>query len=71
MPAHVAFDKKVLRFYGYFKETVHESPAEYYRVRDVVFYYYLEDDSIAIVEPVKENSGMPQGENEFFFYFFY
>ncbi|PAA60695.1 hypothetical protein BOX15_Mlig016896g3 [Macrostomum lignano] len=62
VPAHVAFDKKVLRFYGYFKETVHESPQEYYRVRPVVFYYYLEDDSIAIVEPPKENSGIPQGK---------
>ena len=52
---------QVLRFYAYFKQTVHESPAEFYRVRPVVIYYYLEDDSIAVVEPVRENSGMPQG----------
>lgn len=52
----------MLRFYAYFKQTVHESPQEFYRVRPVVIYYYLEDDSIAVVEPVRENSGMPQGK---------
>lgn len=61
VPSHVAFDKKVLRFYGYFKETVNESPAEYYRVRRIILFYYLEDDSISIDEPKQENSGMPQG----------
>lgn len=55
VPAHVAFDKKVLLFHGYFKQTVHESPGEYYRVRPVKIYYYLEDDSIAVIEPVVEN----------------
>ncbi|CAD5111984.1 DgyrCDS1238 [Dimorphilus gyrociliatus] len=62
VPAHVAFDKKVLRFSGWYKQTVHESPNEHYRVRHVQIYYYLEDDSIAVVEPPKENSGMPQGK---------
>nr|CAB3241327.1 EFHC1 [Phallusia mammillata] len=62
VPAHLAFDKKVLKFIGYFKETVHESPQEYYRVRPVEIFYYLEDDSISVVEPNVENSGMPQGK---------
>ncbi len=62
IPGHVAFDKKVLRFYGYFKETVTESPAEHYRVRKVIIYYYLEDDSIHIYEPKQTNSGLPQGK---------
>ncbi|XP_076437974.1 EF-hand domain-containing protein 1-like [Babylonia areolata] len=61
IPAHVAWDKKVLKFDAYFKQTVHESPNEHYRVRHVVFYYYLEDDSIAVMEPQVDNSGMPQG----------
>ena len=52
---------QVLRFYGWYKQTVHESPDEHYRVRHVNLYYYLEDDSIAVVEPHVENSGMPQG----------
>lgn len=62
VPGHVAWDKKVLRFNAYFKQTVHESPDEFYRVRPVDLYYYLEDDSIAVVEPHVENSGMPQGK---------
>ena len=55
IPGHVAFDKKVLLFFAYFKQTVHESPNEHYCVRPVKIYYYLEDDSIAVVEPVVEN----------------
>jgi len=62
VPAHLAFDKKVLKFDAYFKEAVHESPNEYYRVRPVEIYYYLEDDSIAVIEPLVENCGMPQGK---------
>lgn len=62
VPAHVAWDKKVLKFNAWFKQTVHESPNEHYRVRHVSIYYYLEDDSISVVEPHVENSGMPQGK---------
>merc|ERR1711962_444182 len=55
VPAAVAFDKKVLLFSAYFKQTVHESSAESYCIRPVKIYYYLEDDSISVVEPVVEN----------------
>lgn len=61
VPAHVAFDKVVLRFDAFFKQTVHESPYEQYRVRKVKIMYYVEDDSIAVIEPPVENSGIPQG----------
>ena len=47
---------------AWFKQTVHESPDEHFRVRHVNIYYYLEDDSISVVEPHVENSGMPQGK---------
>ncbi|KAI8619627.1 hypothetical protein BC830DRAFT_1160607 [Chytriomyces sp. MP71] len=60
VPAHVAFDKVTLRFDGYFKQTVHES-TEQYHLRKVRIHYYVEDDSIAVVEPPVENSGIPQG----------
>ena len=60
VPATVAFDKKVLRFYGYFKQTVYESPNEYYRVRPVTICYFLEDDSMQVYESPVENSGIPQ-----------
>merc|ERR1711998_278438 len=63
-PAWVAFDRKVLRFDGYFQEAVHESRQETFRIRRCVVYYYLEDDSIHVSEPKIENSGIPQGERK-------
>jgi len=63
-PAWVAFDRKVLRFNCYFKESVHESRLENYRIRKCVLYYYLEDDSMHVSEPKVENSGIPQGERK-------
>jgi hypothetical protein len=62
VPATVAYDKKVLRFYGYFKQTVYESPDEFYRVRPVTVLYFLEDDSMQVYEALVENSGIPQGK---------
>jgi hypothetical protein len=50
----------VLRIFGYFKESVVESAVENWRVRRVVIYYYLEDDSIHVAEPRQDNSGLPQ-----------
>jgi EF-hand domain-containing protein 1 len=51
---------QVLRFYGFFKESVVESNIENHRVRKVALYYYLEDDSMHIGEPRQDNSGIPQ-----------
>nr|XP_055120427.1 EF-hand domain-containing protein 1 isoform X1 [Symphalangus syndactylus] len=62
VPAHVAFDKKVLKFDAYFQEDVPMSTEERYRIRQVNIYYYLEDDSMSVIEPVVENSGIPQGK---------
>ncbi|XP_034018599.1 EF-hand domain-containing protein 1 isoform X2 [Thalassophryne amazonica] len=61
IPAYVALGQKVLRFDAYFKEEVlYFSNAEY-RIRPVNIYYYLEDDSMSIYEPVVQNSGLSQG----------
>jgi Ca2+-binding EF-hand superfamily protein len=60
-PAWVAFDRKVLRFYGYFQEAVHERTEEQFRVRRCTIYFYLEDDTIQVNEPQQVNSGIPQG----------
>ncbi|XP_035176276.1 EF-hand domain-containing protein 1 [Oxyura jamaicensis] len=62
IPAHVAFDKKILKFDAYFQEDVPLSTEEHYRIRQVGIYYYLEDDSICVIEPVVKNSGLPQGK---------
>jgi len=61
VPAYVALDRMVLRFFGYFKEAVHESRLENFRVRKVTVMYYLEDNTIQVNEPKEENSGIPQG----------
>lgn len=57
---HAVCNKQVLRFYGFFKESVVESNIENHRVRKVILYYYLEDDSMHIAEPRQDNSGIPQ-----------
>eukprot|EP00051_Salpingoeca_urceolata_P016671 m.223208 g.223208 ORF g.223208 m.223208 type:complete len:552 (+) comp18748_c0_seq2:177-1832(+) len=62
VPRHVELDKKVLQFFGYFKQTVTESRDEHYRVRHVKMYYYLEDDTLCLIEPAVPNSGLPQGK---------
>ncbi|ORY50997.1 hypothetical protein BCR33DRAFT_712940 [Rhizoclosmatium globosum] len=61
VPAWVAFDRKVLRFYAYFQEAVHEKREEQYRIRKCNIYFYLEDDTIHVSEPKFANSGIPQG----------
>lgn len=60
-PDWVKLDKQVLRFFGYFKETVDESKIEYARIRKLKIFYYLTDDTLEIIEDKEMNSGMPQG----------
>lgn len=61
IPAHVAYEHLVLRFYAYFRETVPESNDETFRVRYVRIHVYLEDDTIMIEENHERNSGISQG----------
>ena len=61
VPAHVAYEHLVLRFFGYFKEEITESPNEKFRVRYVKIYVFLEDDTIMIEENHIRNSGIDQG----------
>ncbi|XP_072369944.1 EF-hand domain-containing family member C2 isoform X3 [Scyliorhinus torazame] len=60
-PAWVVFDKQVLCFKAYFQESVHERREEQYRIRKCKIYFYLEDDTIQVVEPEVKNSGITQG----------
>ncbi|GAB1599427.1 EF-hand domain-containing protein 1-like [Argonauta hians] len=62
IPDFVHLANKVLRFFCFFKETVNESPQEFYRIRPCKIFYYLVDDTIAINEPPFDNSGMTQGK---------
>mmetsp|Transcript_2187 Transcript_2187/g.5552 ORF Transcript_2187/g.5552 Transcript_2187/m.5552 type:complete len:646 (+) Transcript_2187:132-2069(+) len=61
LPQWVENDRKVLRFFGYFKEGVVESNIENHRVRKIILFYYLEDGSMHVAEPKQDNSGIPQG----------
>ncbi|XP_063300338.1 EF-hand domain-containing family member C2 [Pelobates fuscus] len=60
-PSWVAFDKQVLSFEAYFEEVVPLSREETRRIRHCKIYFYLEDDTIQVVEPQIKNSGIPQG----------
>lgn len=61
VPRHVLAAKQVLTFEAYFKEAVVESSTESFRIRRVVFKYYVEDDTCQVIEMRVENSGMDQG----------
>ncbi|XP_049857375.1 EF-hand domain-containing protein 1-like isoform X2 [Schistocerca gregaria] len=60
-PHFEIYDKKALNFKAYFKQSVFESPVEHYRVRHVNIVYFLENDTITVMEPPTENSGFSQG----------
>ena len=60
-PDWVKLDKQVLRFFGYFKESIVESNVEYARIRKLIICYYLVDDTVDITEEKEINSGLPQG----------
>eukprot|EP00948_MAST-09A_sp_MAST-9A-sp1_P001863 g1863.t1 len=60
-PDWVKYDRKVLRFFMYFKEGVSESNLEKFRVRKCIMYFYLSDQTVHIAEPKVENSGIPHG----------
>ncbi|KAF1429281.1 EF-hand domain-containing family member C2, partial [Spheniscus humboldti] len=60
-PAWVAFDKQVLSFDAYFEEEVPDKNQELYRIRHCKIYFYLEDDTIQVIEPQVKNSGISQG----------
>jgi hypothetical protein len=60
-PPWLKYDRKVLRFFAYFQEHVVESRLENYRIRPVLIYYYLSDETMFITEKKVENAGIPQG----------
>jgi len=60
-PAWLKHDKQVLRFYGFFQETVTERPDENARYRHVSIMFHMEDGTMSMNEPKVENSGIAQG----------
>lgn len=51
IPHYALYDQKCLTFKAFFKQSVVESPSEFYRVRPVNILYFLEDDTMTIMEP--------------------
>jgi hypothetical protein len=73
-PTYVKLDKQVLKFRGYFKESIVESglencnidrsaanPMSNWRLREMYIFFFLEDSTIMITEQKQMNSGTPQG----------
>lgn len=61
LPPWLAYDKQVLCFRGYFKETLHEVYRSPYQVRPVKIFFYLEDGTMQVTEVKRDNSGLPLG----------
>ena len=61
VPNWLAKDKQILTFSSYFMDKIEDQGVERERLRKCNILYYLEDDSIKIVEPHDKNSGIPQG----------
>lgn len=51
MPHYALYDQKCLTFKAFFKQSVFESPQEFYRVRQVNIIYFLENDTLTVMEP--------------------
>src|SRR5690554_613946 len=54
-------DPTTIFFDAYFEEAVHQSPDERLRVRKCVIHFFLDDETVSIMEPRVKNSGIPQG----------
>lgn len=50
-PKFVIYDKIVLTFKAFFKQSVPDSPLENYRIRYVNIIYFMVDDTITVYEP--------------------
>lgn len=74
VPHFAQYDKKCLTFKAFFKQSVVESPLEHYRVRQVNIIYFLEDDSITVMEPKtpvisKTVPKLPKTDTQFIYFF--
>ena len=56
------FAQKCLCFKAFFRQGVFNSPDEHFRIRYVNIMYYLEDDTVCVIEPTIDNAGFQQGK---------
>ncbi|OAD62294.1 EF-hand domain-containing protein 1, partial [Eufriesea mexicana] len=62
IPHYALFAQKCLCFKAFFRQGVFNSPDEHFRIRYVNIIYYLEDDTLCIIEPAIDNAGYQQGK---------
>ena len=55
-------NQKILKFFGFFRQRMYSQPKEKETIRKVVLIYFLEDQTLKIIEPQVVNSGMMQGQ---------
>ncbi|XP_030643060.1 EF-hand domain-containing family member C2-like [Chanos chanos] len=60
-PSWLTFDKQVLCFHAYFQEDEPQMSEKEHRIRKCKIYFYLEDNTIQVMEPEVKNSGILQG----------
>lgn len=61
LPPWLAYDKQVLCFRAYFRETLHEVYRSPFQVRLCKIFFYLEDGTVSVSEQKRENSGIALG----------
>ncbi|XP_026670246.1 EF-hand domain-containing protein 1-like, partial [Ceratina calcarata] len=62
IPHYAVFAQKCLCFKAFFRQGVFNSPDEHFRIRHVNILYFLEDDTVCVIEPPVDNAGFPQGK---------
>eukprot|EP01041_Mallomonas_annulata_P008874 gene8874-18373_t len=62
VPSFVVDDKRVCRFIATFEEEVPSNLTEPFRTRKVHISFFLEDNTMEIVEPIEPNTGLMQGK---------
>ena len=66
LPKWVRLEKQILKFDSYFVEDVFAERIETNRLRRCKLFYFLEDDSMMVVEPSVSNSGILQGRRDLY-----
>ncbi|XP_004932171.1 EF-hand domain-containing family member C2-like [Bombyx mandarina] len=61
LPTWIMYDKNILRFQGFFQQSLHEMRSASHILRKVDIFFFLEDGTIKVIEPKTENSGLSQG----------
>ncbi|KPI95568.1 PREDICTED: EF-hand domain-containing family member C2-like [Papilio xuthus] len=61
LPTWIMYDKNILRFQGYYQESLHEMRSAIRVVHKLDIFFFLEDGTIKVMEPRTDNSGFSQG----------